>query len=179
MGGEVQRIEPVKQSMANTCTSTFAASGVLESHKVLPNASLSPSTLKIYKKALAELEAFSLEINKLGYLLPCSVTYIAQFIARLHHRGLAPKTFSTYLSAVGYAHKIRGFDDPTQAFLIRKLVAGAYRLRPAYDMRLPITVTVFNKLVHSLEHTAVNRYDYALFRAMFYSHSKLCPESAR
>ena len=40
-------------------------------------------------------------------------------------------------------------------------------LRPAYDMKLPITVQVLDKLVHSLEHTAVNRYDYVLFRAMF------------
>ena len=34
-------------------------------------------------------------------------------------------------------------------------------------MRLPIIVLVLHKLVHSLEHTAVNRYDYVLFRAMF------------
>ena len=100
-------------------------------------------------------------------ILPCSVTQIALFVVNLHHQGMAPKTISTYLSAVSYVHKIRGLNDPTQAFLVRKLTTGAYRLRPSYDLRLPITIPILNRLILSLQYTTTCRYDYVLFRAMY------------
>ena len=167
VGGQIQGHESIEQRTANTCTGAIGAFGVLESYKVLLNASLSPSTRKIYDKALSALETFTTTVTNLTYTLPCSVAHIALFVAYLHHNGFAPKTISTYLSAVAYAHKIRNFQDPTDGFLIRKLVAGAYRLRPAYDLRLPITIPVLNKLIQSLVHTTASRYDYVLFRAMF------------
>ena len=90
-----------------------------------------------------------------------------RFIAYLHHKGYAPKTMSTFLSAIGYAHKLFDFPDPTSAFVVSKLIAGAYRTRPAFDVRLPITVDVLNRLVESLVHTTEGEYDRYLYTAMF------------
>ncbi|MES9881804.1 MAG: hypothetical protein ABW185_13080 [Sedimenticola sp.] len=89
------------------------------------------------------------------------------FIAYLHHEGFAPKTMSTYLSAIGYVHKLNSLPDPSTAFLVTKLVAGAYRLKPSFDTRLPITVPVLNKLLQSLPHVTTSSFEHFLFRSMF------------
>ena len=47
------------------------------------------------------------------------------------------------------------------------LIAGAYRTRPAFDARLPITVDVLNRLVESLVHTTEGEQDRYLYIAMF------------
>lgn len=100
-------------------------------------------------------------------VLPLSVTHVSLFVAYLHHQKMAPKSISTCLSALGYVHKIQGFPDPTSAFLISKLVAGAYRLEPSVDVRLPITVPILNRLLAALEHVTVSHYERCLFQAMF------------
>lgn len=74
---------------------------------------------------------------------------------------------STYLSAIGFVHKLLEYPDPTSAFIVSKLTAGAYRIRPSFDLRLPITVPILNSLVLSLQHTAENNYDRCLYKAMF------------
>ena len=93
--------------------------------------------------------------------------YICLFIAYMRHKQLAPKTMSTTLSALGYVHKMQGFQDPTSGFLISKLVAGAYRLKPTVDIRLPITVPILDRLVAALSHITLSVYEMTLFRAMF------------
>ena len=80
---------------------------------------------------------------------------------------MAPKTIYTYLSALSYIHKIQNLPDPSSAFLISKLVAGACRLKPLKDFRLPITVQILNKLVACLPYVTVSAYDRTLFSAMF------------
>lgn len=74
---------------------------------------------------------------------------------------------STFLSAIGYVHKLMGLSDPTSSFLISKLIAGAYRMRPSFDVRLPITVPILDRLVESLSFTTESKYEQALFTAMF------------
>ena len=98
---------------------------------------------------------------------PVGISCICAFIVYLHRKAYAPKTMSTFMSAIGYAHKLMGLADPTSAFVVSKLIAGAYRTRPVYDVRLPITVTILNRLVESLEHTTEGPYDRHLYTAMF------------
>ena len=74
---------------------------------------------------------------------------------------------STFLSAIGYAQSVLGFHNPTSAFVVSKLIAGAYRTHPAFDVRLPIAVNVLNRLVESPEHTTEGGYDWYLYTAMF------------
>ena len=74
---------------------------------------------------------------------------------------------STFLSAIGYAHKLLNFSDPTSAFVVSKLIAGTYRTRPAFAVRLPITVDVLNRLVVSMADTTEGKYDGYLYTVMF------------
>lgn len=64
---------------------------------------------------------------------------------------MSPKTISVHLSAISFLHKMQNFTDPTKVFLVQKLVAGAYKLRPSADMRLPITRSILFKLLDAAE----------------------------
>lgn len=110
---------------------------------------------------------FSLSLYHKALQPPIAITDICLFVSYLHQAGKAPKTISTYLSAVGYIHKLQGFQDPTTSFLVSKLIAGAYRIRPSWDLRLPITLEILNKLVDAVQHTVPTIYDIKLYRAMY------------
>ena len=68
---------------------------------------------------------------------------------------------------VTLTHKRLVIPDPTSARLVSKLIAGAYGMRPTFDIRLPITVTILNRLVESLVHTTKNMYYQYLYKTMF------------
>lgn len=71
------------------------------------------------------------------------------------------------MSAIGYIHKIQDLQDPTSAFLVSKLVAGAYRLKPVFDVGLPITISILNRLVASLPYITSSPFEKTLYQAMF------------
>ena len=128
---------------------------------------LAPSTLDTYRRALATYSRFSIDF--LGQLstTPLTVSHISLFVAYLQHKKFAPRSISTYLSALGFVHKMQGFTDPTSAFLVTKLVAGAYRLNHRPDIRFPISVPILNSLIDCLEWVTSSAYDHCLFKAMF------------
>ena len=99
--------------------------------------------------------------------MPLAVSHVCLFVAYLSNKKFAPKTLSTYLSAIAYIHKITDHPDPTTSFLVSKLIAGAYRLRPSFDTRLPITVAILNKLVNSVKVLITDAYLQVLYSAMF------------
>ena len=53
---------------------------------------------------------------------------IVLFVAYLSAKKLVPSTISTYISALGYAHKIESFSDPTKAFVVQKIKTALSRL---------------------------------------------------
>ena len=129
--------------------------------------SLAPNTALTYSRAWSSFTAYSTSVYKQVLNLPISPADICLFVAYLHNSGKAPKTISTYLSALGYIHKITGLSDPTTSFIVSKLMAGAYRSRPSFDLRLPITIAILDQLVDALNHTVPTLYDIQLFKAMY------------
>ena len=100
-------------------------------------------------------------------LLPVSVNNLALFISYLSARKFASSTISTYVSALGYAHKLANFPDPTKNFLVQKILAAHSKLYSAPDVRLPITRGVLQRLVLALNHTNSSAYQRLLFQTMF------------
>ncbi|KAK6195797.1 hypothetical protein SNE40_001152 [Patella caerulea] len=47
------------------------------------------------------------------------------------------------------------------------MLAGAYRLSPSFDSRLPITVDILNKLIQAVKVICTSEYEIILFTAMF------------
>ena len=140
---------------------------VLNEHLDYTETALAPSTASTYKRAWKTFGDFCKGIYNSPLQPPIAVSCICAFIAYLHRKGYAPKTMSTFLSAIGYVHKLLNFPDPTSSFVVSKLIAGAYRTRPSFDVRLPITVDILNRLVESLVHTTEGEYDRYLYTAMF------------
>ena len=91
---------------------------------------------------------------------------LALYIAHLFNLKMSPRTISSYLSAISYLHKVQSLPDPAKHFIIQKLVAGAYRLRPSVDMRLPITAPILTKIIHAAQ-VCLSGYNKTLFSAMF------------
>lgn len=95
--------------------------------------------------------------------LPFSVSLITMFVAFLSDTGLK----ATYLSAMGFIHKINGFPDPTDHFLVQKIMTGLRRRQNVFDIRLPITHDILHQLVDALHHIIYLRYNRFLLISMF------------
>ena len=83
--------------------------------------------------------------------LPLSTTCLVLFISSLDERKLAHSTITSYLSAIGYVHKMKGLPDPTKTFLIHKLLSGLGRQKSP-DVGLPILKPILHDPVHSDSH---------------------------
>ncbi len=72
------------------------------------------------------------------------------------------------VSAIGYSHKICGYEDPTDNFAIRQLLEGFRRLRPKQpDSRLPITLPMLHRILDSLIRICYSQYEVLCFQAAF------------
>lgn len=123
--------------------------------------------METYRRAWATYDKFSVEFFGQSSSVPLNVSQICLFVAYLQHEKYAPKTISTYLSALSFVHKMQGHFDPTSVFLVSKLVAGAYRLNSRIDVRLPLTVPILDRLIASLRWITTSVYDRVLFQAMY------------
>ena len=131
------------------------------------NSALSSGSRKLYQRAWAVFNEFYRQFYYADDpLLPLTIPSLALFISYLHARQLAPSTIKSYLSAIGYVHKMKGLCDPTKAFLITKLLTALGR-QGSSDIRLPISQPVLHKLVGSLSHTNSSAFYRTLFSAMF------------
>ena len=76
--------------------------------------------------------------------MPISPPTIALFVANLYKRNYACSTVNTYVSAIGYSHKLSGFSDPTKVFFVLQMLKGYGKLHSRLDCRLPITLAVLH-----------------------------------
>lgn len=84
---------------------------------------------------------------------------IALFVFYLYTQFFSPITISTYLSAIGYLHKVAGHADPTQISFVQKLVAGAYTLGNTLNIRLPIIHQILIQILDSIPQALTDKYD--------------------
>ena len=131
----------------------------------LIESSLAPQTAALYNRVWDSCCRFCADFD-LGTPCPLSVSSLSLYVAHLFNYKLSPKTISTYLSAIAYFHKMQHMPDPTKDFVIQKMVAGAYRLRPSIDMRLPITAPILHRLISAAQ-TTLTGLGKVMFPAMF------------
>ena len=116
----------------------------------LLNSTLTASSRRLYQRAWVVFRQFYAHLyGSTNPPLPLPPTCIPLFISYLSFRKLACSTIKSYLSAISYAHKLKGFNDPTKSFLIDKLLTALSRQQPS-DIRLPITRPILHQLIRSL-----------------------------
>ena len=130
-------------------------------------AALSPISQKAYRLSLRGFKQYLSQFHDTQCVVPASVPAVIGFVAYLFEQGMSPSTISSKLSALSYVHKLKGFPDPTNAFVVKKMVTGSYKLRSKPDSRLPVTPALLTKLVRSLRFSAKSQFVYRLLKAMF------------
>ena len=147
---------------------------------------MKPGSHKLYHRAWAVFRDFAYRFYQSSSpQFPLNPNRLALFISYLSTRQLAPSTIESYMSAISYVHKLKGFSDPTNSFLIRKLLTAVNRSRQN-DIRLPISRPALHELVRSLRFTNSSAFQQTLYRAMFllafygfFRIGKLAAKSAR
>lgn len=99
--------------------------------------------------------------------LPYSIQHMLHFIAFCFSNGLAASTTLTYVSALGYQHKVRQLPDPSATFIVKKCLQGYHRFKSVADVRLPITPAILLDIVRALNHVESSHFSRLLFKAMF------------
>ena len=135
--------------------------------RVLLNSALSSGSRKLYQGAWAFFNDFYQQFyHSVSLALPLATPVLALFVSYLHARKLAPSTIKSYLSAIGYVHKLKGLRDPTRAFIIDKLFTALGR-QGSSDIRLPISSPVLHALAGSLNHNNSSAFHRTIFSTMF------------
>jgi hypothetical protein len=133
----------------------------------LAQSSLQPSSIPTYKQAWTLFTQFHIKNFNNGIVaLPISPSVIALFIAYLFDLKYAPSTVNTYVSAIGYSHRLSGFPDPTRVFYIVQILKGYGKTGFRLDSRLPITLSILNRIIEASPHIAGSQYQICQFKAM-------------
>ena len=131
---------------------------------------LAPSTSQVYRRAWSLCQECMQELG-LSFItiqnLPMSTSLVLTYLSYLNIKGLAPSTITTYISAISFVHKMNSLPDPTNLFVVQKLLAAINKMQGNRDSRLPITQFILNRLLESTEFVVSNQYHKKLIRAMF------------
>ena len=75
---------------------------------------------------------------------------LSQYIAYLFSNKLSPAIIATNLSAISFKHKALQLPDPSDSFIIKKVMKRVQNSKGQFDSRLPITIPILKKLIDSL-----------------------------
>ena len=135
--------------------------------RTLVKASLCKSSRKSYSRHFSRFKHFmGLNFPNVS-TKPAFKKHIAAFVSFLFKSNYSPSTITSDLSAISYMHKIAGFKDPTDSFLIRKMLIGAKNLAASLDVRLPITLDILISLTDVLSKAVESIYIQKLLASMF------------
>ncbi len=81
--------------------------------------SVSQNTGKTYNSAKNTFDLFASK-DSLSAAMPVPVGSIYMFISYLSLKGYSAETSATYISSLSYEHKLYGFQDPTNNFIVKK-----------------------------------------------------------
>ena len=152
---------------SNTYSSTSATSQLANVASFLLCSSLQPSSIPTYQRAWKIFQQFFNSTFQHPFSgLPISPSVLALFIAYLFNAQYAPSTVTTYVSTLGYVHKLMGFPDPSKVFYVSQILKGYSKVGFRLDSRLPITLPIFDRLVSSANSLQGSVYQMCQFQAM-------------
>lgn len=99
--------------------------------------------------------------------LPIAPWHIVNYLTSLFDKGYAPSTIASHASAIGFVHKLLGFTDPMDSFIVKKCIKGVVKLGAKPDTRLSITLPILHRLVQALPKVIVRVNEQILLLAIF------------
>ena len=128
--------------------------------------SLQLSSLPTYRRAWRLYNTFSIDIlGQSACPLPLPSSNLAIFI-HLYQHNYASSTVNTYVSALGYIHRLAGVDDLTRVFFIVEMFKGYGKVSTRLDTRLPITVSILERMCANCTLVLDSGYIACMFKAM-------------
>lgn len=132
----------------------------------LLKASVSANTHLAYKNAISAFNKFRTH-HGLGLTRPAPVKHIVYFISSCFEKGYSPATIHTYCSGISFYQRISSLPDPTNEFIVQKLLAGCRNSRKQSEKRAPISCSLLTKICETLPEICINQYESLLFKAAF------------
>ena len=87
-------------------------------------------------------------------------------LLQLFNSRYASSTVNTYVSAIGYFHRLAGLRDPTKTFYISEMLKGYGEIGYKLDSRLPIILPSLVRIMQGLDIFCVSQYELFMFKAM-------------
>ncbi len=128
---------------------------------------LSNSTLTSYNRTIEQFYQFLVSYDAKAYVFPVNTGYVMFYINYLYRQGFSPATITSKLSAIAYLHQMFNKSDPTDHFLVRKLMRNLRRKTPQRDARLPVSPNMLLKMLNVVPTLALSAYNKILYQAMF------------
>lgn len=126
--------------------------------------SISDNTQAVYRRGY---DLFCQHIKKVKKSGPDTSEQVVNFIATLSLQGFSPSTIYSYVAGVGYYNKIEGWEDPTDNFLVKKLLHGKKRRDGQPDHRLPLTLNLLVKVIAQLPVFCHSQYETLLYQTSY------------
>jgi len=133
---------------------------------VLLRAGTAVNTQLTYNTGLNAFASFR-AAYELGQIWPTNTHQVILFMAYCFEVGRAPSTIATYIAGINYYHKLHGWEDFQNSFIITKALDVCKRRPHRKDLRAPITIDVLVALCLVLLQTCYNRFETLLFHALF------------
>ena len=129
--------------------------------------SLQPSSVPTFRRAWKLYSQFSHSVmNTATISLPLSPSNLGLFIAYMFQHQYAVSTTNTYVSALGYCHRLMGLPDPSRVFWVMKMMKGYRKMGLRIESRLPITLPILRNINEVIPSLCSNVYNAFLFKAM-------------
>ena len=132
------------------------------------HSSLQPSSLPTYRSAWSLFHQFHGLVFPYStvHCFPISASVLALFIAYLYDKQYASSTVDTYVSALGYSHKLAGVEDSTNVFFIVQILKGYGKKGFQLDSSLSVTLPILERILSIAHRVTSFHYDAYLFGAM-------------
>ncbi len=115
---------------------------------------LSPTAINIIQSSLAAKSRYAYlsawqklvkywSDRSLNPNLPICPTDLVNYLATLFEQGYAASTIASHSAAIAFTHRLLGFQNPSDSFIVKKFLKGATKLIGTTDKRLPITRQFF------------------------------------
>ena len=129
---------------------------------------MSSTSLSTYRRPwylYRHFQADKLQIQ--GSIFPILTEHLALFIAYPAEQKYASSTVLTYISALGFPHRLAELPDPTKGDMIQLTLRSYSKLNPSRDSGLPIFLPILENIISSCVHTQSTLYHRKLLQGMF------------
>ena len=149
------------------CPSTHAASKLEDVVTHLISSSLQPSSIPTYRRAWKLYRNFIFStVGNPSSDFPVPPVTLALLIAHLYQHNYSSSTVNTYVSALGYWHRLAGVPDPTKVFFIQEMLKGYGKVDPRFDMRMLLSIPILTKIFQQCPSILDSYYVSTMFKAM-------------